>query len=568
MWATSNDGMTRVWRGVLPEIEVKHKGRCVTSEPVGGGQELVSFILLRGLTWVVLTPRGEFDTNNLEKIDGLHWISSNQPLRPLPVELFTREYYRPKLLPRILNGEDLPCVSVLASLNREQPRVEVLGVQPEPRSANRVTVRIKLTSSVSEVQKDSQRRPLQSGGYDIRLYRDGQLVGQYPPSSSVDESRSPTDPSAERSRWRRQHYVLDAGEKVVPFEHIFLPNRKKGSVVFTAYAFNSDRVRSETSRPYRYKYLLTAISHKPRAYIITMGVNANQSGWDLSLAVSSAEDAQRLWIKQFSDQYKVVPVALVSKMDETGVILPNATASKPHLRLVLDILAGRKPTANPEMRKVVDPLGQLQRATPDDIVVLYIASHGYAGFDDRFYIIPFDTGFDRGISEKLLMQCQREPQSSDSCSASEAFLERSISSNDLELWWQGVDAGDMIMVLDSCHSAAVSGQTFRPGPLGDGGFGQLAYDKKMRILAATQVGSTARATNLEGLGHTVLVESLKMAQANFQISISAWLSATERVLPQHVHRLYSRLGDDDLQFPELLDFKEPVLLNFRKATHY
>ena len=90
----------------------------------------------------------------------------------------------------------------------------------------------------------------------------------------------------------------------------------------------------------------------------------------------------------------------------------------------------------------------------------------------------------------------------------------------------------------------------------------------MRILAATQVGSTARATNLEGLGHTVLVESLKMAQANFQISISAWLSATERVLPQHVHRLYSRLGDDDLQFPELLDFKEPVLLNFRKATHY
>lgn len=41
-----------------------------------------------------------------------------------------------------------------------------------------------------------------------------------------------------------------------------------------------------------------------------------------------------------------------------------------------------------------------------------------------------------------------------------------------------IDAGQMVLVLDSCHSAAVSGPDFKPGPMGDRGFGQLSYDKE------------------------------------------------------------------------------------------
>lgn len=58
-------------------------------------------------------------------------------------------------------------------------------------------------------------------------------------------------------------------------------------------------------------------------------------------------------------------------------------------------------------------------------------------------------------------------------------------------WLRDVDAGDLVLVIDACHAAAVTGKEFKPGPMGSRGMGQLAYDKGMRILAATQPDTTA-----------------------------------------------------------------------------
>ena len=107
------------------------------------------------------------------------------------------------------------------------------------------------------------------------------------------------------------------------------------------------------------------------------------------------------------------------------------------------------------------------------------------------------------------------------------------------------------MVLDSCHSGAAPGQGFRPGPLGDRGFGQLAYDKRLRIFAATQPDKVARGTAIEGPA-TLLIEALKAAATpTTGQGISAWLRTAERMLPQ----LYPTLNEDDLQWPELMDFR-------------
>ena len=47
-------------------------------------------------------------------------------------------------------------------------------------------------------------------------------------------------------------------------------------------------------------------------------------------------------------------------------------------------------------------------------------------------------------------------------------------------------------MLDSCFSAKrVESNGFKPGPMGSRGLGQLAYDKRMRILAASQSDETA-----------------------------------------------------------------------------
>ena len=66
-------------------------------------------------------------------------------------------------------------------------------------------------------------------------------------------------------------------------------------------------------------------------------------------------------------------------------------------------------------------------------------------------------------------------------------LPHCISSADLSAWLRDVDAGEWVLVLDACHSAAAGAPPgFKPGPLGSRGLAQLAYDKGMRVLAASQ----------------------------------------------------------------------------------
>jgi hypothetical protein len=75
-----------------------------------------------------------------------------------------------------------------------------------------------------------------------------------------------------------------------------------------------------------------------------------------------------------------------------------------------------------------------------------------------------------------------------------------ISSDDLSRWLRDVDAGELDMIIDSCFSAsAAETPTFKPGPMGSRGLGQLSYDKGMRILAATQANDVALESSKLGL---------------------------------------------------------------------
>ena len=99
-----------------------------------------------------------------------------------------------------------------------------------------------------------------------------------------------------------------------------------------------------------------------------------------------------------------------------------------------------------------------------------------------------------------------------------------------------IDAGDIVLVIDACHSAKVTGTEFKPGPMGSRGMGQLAYDKGMRILAATQPDSlAAEVDSLDQkrklqhglLTYALVVDGLSAAQADSDgdklISMSEWL---------------------------------------------
>jgi Caspase domain len=211
--------------------------------------------------------------------------------------------------------------------------------------------------------------------------------------------------------------------------------------------------------------------------------------------------------------------------------------------MVLSLLSERGVTA---AQRQAFPL--LQSATPDDLVVIYIASHGYADPNGKFYVIPSDIGEPAGVSEQLLDRCLAGSEQSAGCHAAREFLRRSISSDELTQWLQAVDAGEMVLVLDSCHSAAVAGPNFKPGPMGDRSFGQLSYDKRMRVLTATQAENVAWGT-LELGDRSLLTYALTKQQTHGQgFDFRQWLSRAEKQVPE-LYRRYVK-GATALHFRE------------------
>ena len=124
--------------------------------------------------------------------------------------------------------------------------------------ADHMAINVPVRTQVSTVQKDEAGRPLQSGVYDVRLFRDGQLVGQWPEDVPGGATKTSGELSQiEREQWRQQHRVqLDAnGQATITFRNIQLPQRKGvDQVTFTAYAFNSDRVKSKPALPLVYRF--------------------------------------------------------------------------------------------------------------------------------------------------------------------------------------------------------------------------------------------------------------------------------------------------------------------------
>jgi WD40 repeat protein len=76
------------------------------------------------LSWSVVAPDGRFDTDRLDGSRALHWVVSDRPTSALPLEVFMRDYYEPRLLPRLLHGDQFPQLGGIGTRNRLRPKVE------------------------------------------------------------------------------------------------------------------------------------------------------------------------------------------------------------------------------------------------------------------------------------------------------------------------------------------------------------------------------------------------------------------------------------------------------------
>ncbi|HEY3103947.1 MAG TPA: caspase family protein [Pyrinomonadaceae bacterium] len=429
--------------------------------------------------WLVATPGGLFD-GSPRAWKFLLWRFAQDTFRVAPVESYFNEFYYPGLLADVLANNNPRPKQDITSRDRRQPQIRVESGQRGVVSERNVQLRLEIAEAPDDAEHQTS-----SGARDLRLFRNGLLVQSWL-GDVLNGSRKRTI------------------ETTVPIV--------AGANEFTAYAFNRDNVKSaDAGLTLNGAETLRRIG---TAYLVVVGVSRyTNSQYNLNYSVADATAIG----EQLRNQQEVLrryhPVEVVP--------LLNEEATKANILLALKLLAGTE--KNPP-GSAPAALRKLKPAHPEDAVVFYFSGHGTAQ-GDRFYLIPHDLGY-LGSRAKL----------------DEAGLARivshSVSDLELEEALRPVDADQLLFIVDACNSGQVlQSEEERRGPMNTRGLAQLAYEKGMYVLTASQ--SDEVAFESAGLKHSYLAyalveEGIKSGAAdsdrNGEVFLKEWFDyATERV---------------------------------------
>ena len=427
--------------------------------------------------WLVTSSDGLFD-GSPRGWKQIAWRDADGPTTR-PGEVFFSEFYRPGLLAELLDGYHPKLSRTIAQVDRRQPGIKLAatGSLVQQRS---VHLRIDVAESPANGQ-------VPAGGIrDVRLFRNGILI----------------------KAWRGD-LKLSGGALSLETDATVI----SGDNRFTAYAFNHDNVKSSDAEVIVHG---GATATKGTAYIVAVGVNhyAN-SEFDLRYAVPDATRLGELVEKSLSSLNTYGRVVKVDLLD--------SDATKANLRLALDLLSGRvnaAPAASPSQ------LTQLRAVEPEDAVVVYFAGHGVA-WNDHFYLVPHDMGYDGPRAELK--------------GSIDQVLGRSISDSELEQEFEPIDAGQILLIIDACNSGkALEAEESRRGPMNNKGLAQLAYEKGMYVLTASQAYQSALESSKLGHGYLTYAlaeEGLTSTVADTmpvdgKITASEWFEYASRRVPQ------------------------------------
>lgn len=410
-----------------------------------------------GQHFFAITPSGHYDTDLGADAGQFRWLVRDAPFQSLAPQTFMRDYFEPRLTSRLMDctannncATAFRAVPQIMKLNRVLPEVHIASVVPGP-MPDIALVNVVLREGVDKSAANGKTR---SGLYNLRLFRNGSLVAQAPAVQADERDDDITI-------WRRDNLVTVGTDGSAQVQlRVKVPTGVAATTtLFTAYAFNEDRVKSETAH-LRYSRPAMA-ARQPRAYILTIGIdNYDESRLALRFA---ANDARLL-----SMRLATLPGYELRQLTVLGATGSSVHATKAAIAAIFDLLAGgnRADDLSLLQQSGIDGT-QFDTATPDDLVIIAYSGHGWADRQSNFYLIPADGRWPSGASGPATTTL--------------------ISSKELTAWLRHIDAGEMAMIIDACHSAAsVDANGFKPGPMGDSGLGQLAFDKGIRILAATQ----------------------------------------------------------------------------------
>lgn len=492
LWATTDDGAIHFF-------------------DAGSGTPQLTLQTFPGNRYFAVAPGGRYDSNLGADTTLVRWVVPDAPWQSLAAQTFMRDYYEPGLVRRLLDCRtNDTCATAfkplrpIASLNRVLPDVRITGVRAGGDAAEAV-VSLEVREGIEAKAANGKTR---SGLYNPRLFRNGRLVAMAP--LQVDAA------DGDLAAWRRRNAVeVTNGVKRLEFTVPLPAQAGEAAQVFTAYAFNEDRIKGETAR---FAWTRPALATRPRrAYVLAIGIDDYDTPrFRLKYAVADA----RLMATQLSaiPGYDTHVLVLAGERDASG---RRSRVDRATLSRVLSLLAGTgdREASLAALRASGIEAGMLQAATPDDAVIVSYSGHGWANAQGDFYLIPGDGRWADGATTPDLASV--------------------FATADLVTPFQAMQAGEIALVIDACHSAAsVADGRFKPGPMGDSGLGQLAYDKGIRILAATQADDVALEDARLGQGlltYALAVDGLGAGAADLdrdgRIRIDEWLAYAVRRMP-------------------------------------
>jgi WD40 repeat protein len=405
-----------------------------------------------GDDWLVVAPDGLFD-GSPAAWNQILWQFGGNTFDVNPAETFFNDFYYPGLLAEIMAGKKPRAPRTVAQLDRRQPELELTTLSGQSGAGHieerNLAVKIKVNESPAD--KDQAAG---SGARDVRLFRNGLLV----------------------KAWRGD--VLN-GRPSTTLE-ITIPI-VAGKNRLTAYAFNRDNVKSKDAT-----LELTgadSLKRKGACYILAVGVNVyDNPQFKLQYAVADSQG--------FADELRRQQEKLASYQRIEIISLNDQEATKANILVALRRLAGSSEDLPPGTPA---KLQQLKPAQPEDTVVIFYAGHGTAQ-GQRFYLVPSDLGY-------------AGDRTSVDAAGLRTILAHSISDEELERSVEGLDAGNLLMVIDACNSGqALEAEEKRRGPMNSKGLAQLAFEKGMYILTAAQAYQAA--LEAAQLGHGYLTYAL------------------------------------------------------------
>jgi WD40 repeat protein/uncharacterized caspase-like protein len=427
--------------------------------------------------WLAVTPDGLFDGTS-SAWSFLGWRFGGKTFDVVPIELFFREFFKPGLLADIVAGNPPKAPVDLAAIDRRQPDVALSASSMGDVSSG--SVHLVITAQESRVPASGFSGG--SGLRDLRLFRNGTLVKVWRGDLALD---------ANGAIRREADVAITSGE-----------NR------FTAYAFNRGDIKSHDAG-----LVVTGpatLDRKGTAYVLAIGINqyeASKGGRSLNLNYAEADATQ--FASTFAARQR--EIGEFSKVK----ILPllSALATRADILAALSVLGGAPASELTPAQAAL--FAGLKSVAPEDGVFLFYAGHGVAD-NGHFYLLPADFSPDARLGE---------PAS------------RSISELDLSQALEAISAARSFLIIDACNSGQALDTGASPvGPMNSTGLAQLAYEKGLYILAASQgMEAALEASTLAG-GHGYLTYSLleglttAAAAQDGVVTLRPWLEfATHRV---------------------------------------